>query len=491
MSASRESATWAAPRYTGRQRTWLLRIFARHGFTLLLLLVFGFEVGVVLFLIQDVFIGDEQIQRMYDGSVLGLRRIGELQYEAQETRRSSLYALSTNDGNLQVNYAEESRAADGRVTRAIAENLALAREPREVDVGKRLASDWAAYLKIRDEVLGDILEGSTKEAVDRDLTAGMPSFDRVRADLQDINRLYEERASQQLKVAVDSDRRSVIKLLGVLIFAFLLGSIAIWAIQRNRMRAEVLLAKLQMDFVASVSHELRTPITAIVSAGENLRDGLVESEHLTQQGSLITAQAYQLMDLVDQVLLFAATSRGIDYHNLRALQISEIFESAIRNTSGLLQEAGFTVEQQIQPGLPCVMADLSSLSQCLQNLIANAVKYSKGEHWIGLSAKIDENAGNPRCVQIDVADHGIGIERSELPQIFEPFYRSSQAVAAQIHGTGLGLSIAKRNAEAFGGTLSVVSEVGLGSVFTLRLPACQDSSESDVVASGASPGTAK
>jgi signal transduction histidine kinase len=477
--------------HTGRQKTWLWHILARHGFTLLLLLVLGFEVGVVPFLIRDVFIGDEQIQRMYDGSVLGLRRIGDLQYEAQETRRSSLYALSTNDGNLQVNYAEQSRAADGRVTRGIAENLTLAREPREIEVGRRLAIDWAAYLKIRDEVLGDILEGSTKEAVDLDLTSGVPSFDRVRADLQDINRLYDERASQQLKVAVDSDRRSVIKLVGVLISAFLLGSIAIWAIQRNRMRAEVQLAKLQMDFVASVSHELRTPITAILSAGENLRDGLVEDEHLTEQGSLITAQAYQLMDLVDQVLLFAATSRGIEYHNLRPLQVSEIIESAIRNTGGLLRDAGFTVEQQIQPGLPCVMADLSSLSQCLQNLIANAVKYSRGERWIGLSAKIDESTGNRQRVQIDVADRGIGIDRSELPQIFEPFYRSSQAVAAQIHGTGLGLSIAKRNAEAFGGKLSVVSEVGLGSVFTLHLPACQDASESKILTSGAGPGTSK
>jgi signal transduction histidine kinase len=491
MSASRDFPIPATSMRPGRQKTWLLRLFARHGFTLLLLLVFGFEVGVVFFLIQDVFIGDEQIQRMYDGSVLGLRRIGELQYEAQETRRSSLYALSTNDGNQQVKYAEQSRVAEERVTRGVAENLARAREPREIEVGNRLARDWAAYLKIRDQVLGDILEGSAKEAVDLDLTSGVPSFDRVRADLQDINRLYDEHASQQLKVAVESDRRSVIKLLGVLIFAFLLGSIAIWSIQRNKMRAEVQLAKLQMDFVASVSHDLRTPITAIVSAGENLRDGLVEREHLTEQGSLITEQAYQLMDLVDQVLLFAATSRGIAYLNLRPLQVSEVLESAIRNSSGLLHESGFTVEQRIQPGLPCVMADLSSLSQCLQNLIANAVKYSAGERWIGISAKSAESAGNSLYVQIDVADRGMGIDNSELAQIFEPFYRSSQAVAAHIRGTGLGLSIAKRSVEAFGGTLTVVSKPGQGSVFSLHLPAWQDASESEVLTSGASPGISK
>ncbi len=127
----------------------------------------------------------------------------------------------------------------------------------------------------------------------------------------------------------------------------------------------------------------------------------------------------------------------------------------------------------------------------MQNLIANAVKYSGGERWIGISAKIEESAGNGQYVQIDVADRGMGIDSSELAQIFEPFYRSSQAVAAQIRGTGLGLSIAKRNAEAFGGKLTVVSEVGQGSVFSLHLPAWQDASESEVLTSGASPGTSK
>ncbi len=301
-------------------------------------------------------------------------------------------------------------------------------------------------------------------------------------------RLYDQRASQQLKVAVESDRSTVIKLIGVLAFAFLLGSIAIWAIQRSRLRAEVHLAKLQMDFVASVSHELRTPIAAILSAGENVRDGLAKGEDLSEQGSIITGQADQLMHLVDQVLLFSATSRGIEYHQPRVLTISELFESVLGNTSTLVREAGFTLETQIELNLPPVVGDLASLSQCLQNLIANAVKYSKGQRWIGLSAELDHVSNE---VQIHVADHGMGIEASELLHIFEPFYRSSQAIAAQIHGTGLGLSIAKRNAEAFGGRLSVVSEVGAGSVFTLHLPATEQASEVSSMQSEAGTRAAK
>src|ERR1700758_1028349 len=172
-----------------------LGVFSRYSSTLLLLVVLCVETGVGIFVIRDMRTANVEVQRMYAGSVLGLRQIGELQYEAQETRRSTLYALTTNDSNLQVEYADQSRAADRRVTEGIAEYLAQARLPREVEVGKKLELDWSAYLKMRDEVLASILEGSTKEAVDMDLSGGVPSFDRVRQDLEEIKRLYDQQAS--------------------------------------------------------------------------------------------------------------------------------------------------------------------------------------------------------------------------------------------------------------------------------------------------------
>src|ERR1700751_5516136 len=107
---------------------------SRYSTTLLLLMVFFVETGVVIFVIRDLRAADQEAQRMYAGSVLGLRGIGELQYEAQETRRSTLYALTTNDSNLQVEYADQSRNADSRVTSGIADYLAHARMPREVEV---------------------------------------------------------------------------------------------------------------------------------------------------------------------------------------------------------------------------------------------------------------------------------------------------------------------------------------------------------------------
>ena len=179
-------------------------------------------------------------------------------------------------------------------------------------------------------------------------------------------------------------------------------------------------------------------------------------------------QAAQLAGLVVQVVLFAATATKPTYPVL-SLQVSEILASASRNTSVLLHNSSFTVEQQIQEGLPPVLGALSAVYQCLHNLIVNAEKYSTEQHYIKLSAQIGHISASRKEVQISVQDHGRGIRGTDLPRIFEPFFRSPDVVASQIHGTGLGLSIAKSIIEAMGGRLSVTSELGVGSTFTLHL----------------------
>lgn len=262
--------------------------------------------------------------------------------------------------------------------------------------------------------------------------------------------------------------RSMIRLIAVFGLGLLFGMVAMWAIQRTRDRGAVRLAKLQSDFVASVSHELRTPLTAILTAGENIRDGLaVGPDRLFEQGSVITDQASRLTDLVDQVLSFFASTKGNIPHALRELRVDEVIAHALRATKWLLEESHCTVEPKIKPDLPPVTADLALLSQCLQNLIVNAVKYSNGNPWIGISAEMNEQKTE---VQISVQDHGIGIPSDDQPRIFEPFYRSPQVASSKIRGTGLGLAIAKRGVEAFGGELTVSSRVGAGSTFTLHLP---------------------
>jgi signal transduction histidine kinase len=244
--------------------------------------------------------------------------------------------------------------------------------------------------------------------------------------------------------------------------------------QRSSVRAALQLASLQMDIVASVSHELRTPITAILSAGENFRDGLVQGEDsLKQHGSVITKQARQLKSLVDQVLVYASAMKDKPWHDVRLLDVHDLIDDALSKVSLQLREAGVIVDREIEVDLPPVEGDLSLLSQCLQNLITNAVKYSGQNRWVGISADLAGMRIGSNEVQISVHDHGVGIAAGDLAHVFEPFYRGRRAAEAQIRGTGLGLAIARRCAEAFGGRITVSSTDGVGSMFTLHLPSAR------------------
>ena len=264
----------------------------------------------------------------------------------------------------------------------------------------------------------------------------------------------------------DSRRRDLAIGFGVLLLLVISMTILIFTSTRAQR-----LAKLQMDFVTAVSHELRTPLTVISSAAENIAHGVVEGRpQLEQYGSVIGAQARKLFEMVEQILLFAAIREGKQRYSLRPLDVSEIVESALSSTGGLIRTAGFHVEQKIEPNLPRIVGDLPALSQCVQNLITNALKYGQEQKWIGIQARASEHGLTGKEIQISVSDRGIGIAPEELRHIFEPFYRSPSVTAAQIHGTGLGLPLAKSIMEAMHGAVTVKSAPGRGSTFTLHLP---------------------
>jgi signal transduction histidine kinase len=437
---------------------------------LLLMVCFGVAI-VGAFVIRDFQTASEEAQKMYSGSVHGLQQIGELQYYAQETRRATLYALTTSDSNLQVEYADQSRDADQRVKNGIAEYGRQAKRPVETAIAQRLDRDWANYLNVRDEVLASILEGSTKEAVNLDLSGGVPAFDLVREDLVEVKRLYDEDASQRLANLVSSSRSSAWRLTGILGFTFLLSCAAVWTIQRSWFLGAIELAKLQMEFVASVSHELRTPLAVLSSASDNIADGLIKEEDaLRRYGAILQKQSQSMRRLVDEILLFASTEDHKSRYALKPLQVTAIIAAIMNSTEGLVHGAGFVIDQQVDANLPMVIGDASGISRCVENLIGNAVKYSGDQKGIVLrafSARAEHGSGSE--VRISVADRGIGIDPTEVSRIFDPFYRSPRVSAAQIHGTGLGLALAKRIAEAMGGRLTVVSEIAVGSTFTLHL----------------------
>src|SRR5262249_16867836 len=145
--------------------------------------------------------------------------------------------------------------------------------------------------------------------------------------------------------------------------------------------------------------------------------------------------------------------------------------AALENTAGMAAASGITIERTIEPGLPPLAADFGALSQCLQNLITNAIKYGGGGQWVGIHAaatRMNDDNQMPQ-VTLTVEDRGIGISAQEIKHIFEPFYRSPSVAGSNVHGTGLGLPLARTVIEAMRGRLTVQSEPGNGSSFTIHL----------------------
>lgn len=279
-------------------------------------------------------------------------------------------------------------------------------------------------------------------------------------------RLLVKHRAGSLEAAVGNVRRRNLAIsFGILL---LLGASVGFIVISSR-RAERLAAQ-QMEFVAGVSHELRTPLAVICSAAENLADGVIDNrDQIKRYGGLIRDEGRRLTGMVEQVLEFAGAQSGRKTYELRPTDLNYVIEEAVAACHLQLVEGGFELEKTIPADLPLINADAAALSRAIQNLLNNAMKYSGDSRWIGLSvAKVKSEKGED--VQVKVSDRGLGIAPSELPHIFEPFYRGKEVVASQIHGNGLGLSLVKHIVGEHGGQVSVESKMGQGSGFTLCLP---------------------
>jgi signal transduction histidine kinase len=229
------------------------------------------------------------------------------------------------------------------------------------------------------------------------------------------------------------------------------------------------LARAQMEFVAGVSHELGTPLSVICTAGENLADGLLGGgEPVHRYGALIRDEGRRLREIVDQVLEFSAP--GGPAIRREPLDLRAVIDGALAACREEIVEGGFEVHIDVAPSLPPVAGDAAALGRALQNLIRNALKYSGTSRWLAVRIE-STRTGRSEQVSLTVRDGGLGIEPGEMSRIFEPFFRGREALSRQIHGTGLGLSLVHRIAQQHNGSITVVSEAGRGSSFTIRLPA--------------------
>ena len=232
--------------------------------------------------------------------------------------------------------------------------------------------------------------------------------------------------------------------------------------QNERLRK---LDEARNQFLAIVSHELRTPLTSIVSFSELIRG---EADGLTPEGvrflDIIERNADRLHRLVGDLLILDRLEAGALPLDPAPVSVPDLVAEAVRLAAPAAAKQGITIEVSAGDG-PLVTADHRRLMQVLDNLIANAVKFSHRNQRVLVTAC---HAGGQW--RIDVTDTGIGIPPEEAGQLFSRFVRASNARTAGLPGTGLGLSIVKVLTEMHGGHVEVDSTLSRGSTFSVYLP---------------------
>jgi len=223
--------------------------------------------------------------------------------------------------------------------------------------------------------------------------------------------------------------------------------------------------QLRKEFVANVSHELKSPLTAIRGLTETLLSGaLNDPAHNRRFVQLIDEDAARLSRLIDDLLtLSQIESRAVPL-NASTVALHPLVESLLRSFQPSIAHKRLHVANALPSDL-AVRADADRVRQVCSNLIENAIKYNQDGGRITLSATRDGS-----WATITVADTGMGIPESDLPRLFERFYRADKARSRTLGGTGLGLSIVKHIIEAHGGQVTVSSRLHHGSAFSFTLP---------------------
>jgi signal transduction histidine kinase len=258
----------------------------------------------------------------------------------------------------------------------------------------------------------------------------------------------------------------------------------------ERLSTELLRAsRMKNEFLANVSHELRTPLNAIVGFVDLLREGVYGdlAPRQVKPVERIEASANHLRHLVDQILDLAKIAAGrLDVHT-EVLDVRPFVLDVASEMESLVNEKSLTLSLAMGAALPRIRTDPTHLRQILVNLIGNAVKYTdrgtiivrtrmvprSDALMLGMPSTLsDDDSPEDMWLSVQVSDPGIGIAAADQERIFEEFEQVGAGPRADSpnRGTGLGLAISRRLARLLGGDISLVSDIGQGSTFSLWLP---------------------
>ncbi|MEZ5427110.1 MAG: ATP-binding protein [Pyrinomonadaceae bacterium] len=225
------------------------------------------------------------------------------------------------------------------------------------------------------------------------------------------------------------------------------------------------LEKVRQEFLSNISHELRTPLTSILAFVETLEDGAIDDKKNNQRFlNVIRKNAERMHHLIDDILELSSIESGKIKIEIKKVTLAPHIDETFTNLSTKAEEREIDLVNEVKADVQ-VFADVMRLEQMLANLIDNAIKFNRRGGSVTVSY-----AQNGIKDSISVTDTGEGISGEHLQRIFERFYRADRARSREIGGTGLGLAIVKHLARLHGGEVTVRSDIGKGSTFSIELP---------------------
>ena len=400
--------------------------------------------------------------------------------------------------------------------------------PEERDVIQRIRAAQGEVMATVADVANLVRDGKIEEAMQLQLRTGYPLFQQVEGLVEQVVGIEEEGMARQREATIRANRRAFYLMggfvLASLLLALLLGFVISWSFilpvreaqgvldriakgdfsttvivdnrdefgalagRMNNMSAELRrlyqeereaarqletlnsqlarASQAKSEFLANMSHELRTPMNAILGFTEMILDDIYGDVPPEVRGPIqdVRTCGQQLLRLINDVLDLSKIEAGRMELSLTDYSVQEVVETARTSLRSLAEEKGLEFTANVQPDIPLAYGDGKRITQCLTNLVGNALKFTK-RGGVEIGARLEGD-----FVVYSVVDTGIGIPSDQLDHIFGEFRQVDASISREFGGTGLGLSITKTFVELHGGRIWVESEPGRGSTFRFAIP---------------------